>query len=107
MQGNKFPHPDFILSLEAPELEEKSYLVGEAKWQSTTLQWYFRNPHRYRQWQEITGYAKKKTYSNVALFITFARGDKERFKQIKERMKRDNLSKGVNIIVVSLTNLKF
>ena len=107
MQGNKFPHPDFILSSEAPGLGGKSYLVGEAKWQSTTLQWYFRNPQRYRQWQAITGYAKKKTYSKVALFITFARGDKERFKQIKERMKRDNLSKGVNIIVIPLTNLKF
>jgi hypothetical protein len=107
-QGNCFPHPDFILGSKSPMTRgEKAFVIGDAKWQATTLNWYFKNPRRYRQWQAITGFARQHTYSKTTLFITFARGDKRRFEQVKRQMQKDHAAKGVIVVVIPMTNLNF
>ncbi len=106
-QGNKYPHPDFVLSSSEPKSKQPAYVVGEAKWQATTLRWYFYKPQSKSQWRAITAYAREHTYSKTALFITFARGDKNVFKNVVQQMKKDSAAKGINIVVIPLTPLKF
>jgi hypothetical protein len=106
-QGNRYPHPDFILSGSPPTSLRHAYVVGEAKWQASKLLWYFSKPQSARQWRAMMSYAGKHTYSKTALFLTFARGDKRKYDMIASRMKRDGTAKGTHIIIISMKNKRF
>lgn len=103
-------YPDFILGegspkeLSSPQTEskDKSVLVGDVKLSGNSLyKQYVLNQKKRGQLYAITGYARKHTYTHVALFLTFFSGERKNMQQVGALIRDAGASNGVLIFVVS------
>jgi len=89
--GGPIPRPDFIISIGPPkETSSIGILVGEIKTSGQAFEQAYlgTSPRQAGQWNAITGYAYRKTWSKTALLISF--------RHIPEGIKRKLLAKGVD-----------
>jgi len=93
---------DFVLGNESPMQPNgqpnKTWLVGEIKSRMLTLyrEYYLNKKHGRDQFDAITNYARRNTYSRTALFLTFNRGlNRGEIKTLRRFMMKRAIRKGV------------
>jgi len=105
--ANRF-YPDFILSEVSPKetsklgASGKSIFIGDFKLSGNSLYKQYVEPGRHRaQFDAITRYAGRHTYTRTAVFLTVFTGQKKNLRQVQALLGGDGLKKGVVVIVIA------
>jgi hypothetical protein len=104
---NRF-YPDFILGdvspIDATGEKGKSILIGDIIITGNSLyNQYVKEGRRNKlgQFEAITRYAAKHTYTHTAVFLTAFTGNRSKLKQVSRLLARDGLTEGVAVFVIS------
>jgi len=104
--GNSYP--DFVLSevspTEASKLgaSDKSILIGDFKLSGNGLYRQYVEPGNKReQFDAITRFAGRHTYTHTAVFLTVFTGQKSKLTQVRLLLAGDGLKKGVAVVVIA------
>jgi RHS repeat-associated protein len=101
-------YPDFVLSEVSPTeasksgASELSIVIGDVKLSGNSLYKQYVSPgNRRDQFDAITRYAGRHTYTHTAVFLTVFTGQKSKLRQVQILLGEDGLKKGVVVVIVA------